>query len=207
MDLKQALEIAEKCKAVLAPACQRIEIAGSIRRKKPAVKDIELVCIPKMGYKSRTSGLFADDIDLSWPCRQFEECIGLLGHKIKGRFYGRYLQRELNYGVLKTDVINLDIFVCTPINWGFIFAIRTGPAEFSKYLMAFGKYKSLRFENGNVYRLGSPENLISVPDEADFFKLLEYDCPDPEKRNADDIIANINLANGSFTNYYVPPYK
>lgn len=43
MKLEQALEIAEKVKALLAPHCERIEIAGSIRRKKPDVKDIEIV--------------------------------------------------------------------------------------------------------------------------------------------------------------------
>lgn len=42
-----ALVIAEKIKAQLAPHCDRIEIAGSIRRKKPEVKDIEIVVIPK----------------------------------------------------------------------------------------------------------------------------------------------------------------
>lgn len=47
MKLAQALAIAEKVKALLAPHCERIEIAGSIRRKKPDVKDIEIVAIPK----------------------------------------------------------------------------------------------------------------------------------------------------------------
>ena len=47
MIYEQALEIAEKTKALLAPHCERIEIAGSIRRLKPFVKDIEIVAIPK----------------------------------------------------------------------------------------------------------------------------------------------------------------
>ena len=36
MELKKALNIAEKVKSLLAPHCERIEIAGSIRRKKAA---------------------------------------------------------------------------------------------------------------------------------------------------------------------------
>ena len=43
MEYNKALEIAEKTKAQLAPYCERIEIAGSIRRKKPDVGDIEIV--------------------------------------------------------------------------------------------------------------------------------------------------------------------
>lgn len=37
----EALLIAENIKAKLGPHCFRREIAGSIRRKKPVVKDIE----------------------------------------------------------------------------------------------------------------------------------------------------------------------
>jgi DNA polymerase/3'-5' exonuclease PolX len=42
MDYVQALAIAEQTRTALAPYCERIEIAGSIRRQKPQVKDIEL---------------------------------------------------------------------------------------------------------------------------------------------------------------------
>ena len=47
MEYEVAIEIAEKVKALLLPHCERIEIAGSVRRKKPNVKDIEIVAIPK----------------------------------------------------------------------------------------------------------------------------------------------------------------
>jgi len=56
MDHAQALTIAEQCRKALAPYCERIEIAGSIRRGKPQVKDIELVAMPKMV----PTGLFGD---------------------------------------------------------------------------------------------------------------------------------------------------
>ena len=46
MKYEEALKIAEEVKALLAPHCLRIEIAGSIRRKKPEVKDIEIVAYP-----------------------------------------------------------------------------------------------------------------------------------------------------------------
>lgn len=47
MKYEDAILIAERVKAELEPHCERIEIAGSIRRKKPEVKDIEIVAIPK----------------------------------------------------------------------------------------------------------------------------------------------------------------
>jgi DNA polymerase/3'-5' exonuclease PolX len=92
MKLEQALEIAEKVKALLAPHCERIEIAGSIRRKKPDVKDIEIVAIPK----PFDTGLFESGIATvvnKW-------------QKVKGELPCKYTQRILPEG------IKLDLFFC-----------------------------------------------------------------------------------------------
>jgi DNA polymerase/3'-5' exonuclease PolX len=47
MELERAQIIANQVKEKLEPYCERIETAGSIRRRRPWVKDIDLVCIPK----------------------------------------------------------------------------------------------------------------------------------------------------------------
>jgi DNA polymerase/3'-5' exonuclease PolX len=41
-----ALEITTRAQAALALYCHRISIAGSIRRQRPQVKDIEIVALP-----------------------------------------------------------------------------------------------------------------------------------------------------------------
>ena len=53
MQLAAALKLAEKIAAELLPFCDRLEIAGSIRRQRPNVNDIDLVCIPKDRAKLR----------------------------------------------------------------------------------------------------------------------------------------------------------
>ena len=45
--LNEAHAIAAEIITVLAPHCRRIEIAGSIRRQRPEVGDIEIVGIPE----------------------------------------------------------------------------------------------------------------------------------------------------------------
>jgi DNA polymerase/3'-5' exonuclease PolX len=45
MELQQAQKIASQVIQTLKPFCERIEVAGSIRRKRPFVHDIDLVCI------------------------------------------------------------------------------------------------------------------------------------------------------------------
>ena len=47
MQLEKARKIAESLKTSLENTCERMEIAGSIRRRKTDVGDIELLCIPR----------------------------------------------------------------------------------------------------------------------------------------------------------------
>ena len=47
MELEKARAIAEELKSLLEPGCERIPIAGSIRRRKSDIGYIELLCIPK----------------------------------------------------------------------------------------------------------------------------------------------------------------
>ena len=47
MKYENAIVIANQALSELAPNCERIELAGSIRRKKAEVKGIEVVAIPK----------------------------------------------------------------------------------------------------------------------------------------------------------------
>lgn len=48
MPLAKAQKIAENVKSFLEPYCQRVEIAGSVRREKTEVGDIEIVVIPQL---------------------------------------------------------------------------------------------------------------------------------------------------------------
>lgn len=47
MELEKAKVIAEDLTSLLAPVCEKIKVAGSIRRRKTQVGDIELLVIPK----------------------------------------------------------------------------------------------------------------------------------------------------------------
>lgn len=116
MKLEEAQVIAERIKAELAPHCERIEIAGSIRRKKPEVGDIEIVAIPK----PYDIGLFESGI--TPVVNQWE--------KVKGELPCKYTQRILPEG------IKLDLFFAEPDNWGLIYAIRTGNADNSPTMLA-----------------------------------------------------------------------
>lgn len=160
MELQKALEIAESVKAQLAPHCQRIEIAGSIRRKKPDVKDIEIVAIPK----PYDTGLFASGVATvvnQWP-------------KIKGELPCKYTQRML------PERIKLDLFFAVRENWGLIYAIRTGSDDYC--YKVFGKKwveKGYHSIDGHLTANGKR---VAVLEEADLFYRIGLPYVEPEFR-------------------------
>ena len=60
--LASAKEVTDQLVRLLAPHCERIAVAGSIRRKRPDVKDIELLCASKV---TSTADLFGRAVT-SW---------------------------------------------------------------------------------------------------------------------------------------------
>lgn len=162
MNYEQAKKIADSTLLELKPHCERIEIAGSIRRRKNNPNDIELVIIPK-----------PYDVDL------FESGIATVinqWEKVKGELPCKYTQRILPVG------IKLDIFFATHDNWGLIFAIRTGSAEFSHYVLANGWVeKGYHSINGMLVDKNGKE--VPIREEEDLFELIDRKWLDPEKRS------------------------
>ena len=159
----EAYSIALVVLELLRPHCIRCEIAGSIRREKPEVKDIEIVAIPKPFQ----TGLFEDGI---------AEVVNRW-QKVKGELeYGKtkYTQRILPEG------IKLDLFFAEPGNWGLIFAIRTGSADYSHKILASGWVKrGYKSEGGYLTQAGKTYNVL---EEKDLFDIIGLAYVEPKHR-------------------------
>jgi DNA polymerase/3'-5' exonuclease PolX len=119
--LTEARAIAERVVELLAPHCERLAIAGSIRREKALVGDIEIVAIPQPYEIDMFASGLAPIVN-GW-------------RKLKGDLqYNKckYTQRLLPEG------IKLDLFFATNRNWGWIMALRTGSADFARYKLLRG---------------------------------------------------------------------
>lgn len=183
MKLQTALPIAQRIQSLLAPHCIKCEIAGSIRRQKDDVKDIEIVCIPKTHGKSirRIS---------SWHTSVFN-----LGKILSGKLkQGKHIKIRL------PENIKLDLFVAKPDNYGFIKLIRTGSSEFSKGVMIEFNKLGYTSENGyikpqNALELGiSPENFI-FEEEQDVFDFLDLPYIQPvDRKSMRELIISKNKA-------------
>ncbi len=172
MEYKQAFEIAARLVEHLQPYCERVEIAGSVRRKRPEVKDIEIVALPCLQIGTNLFGEAVQTYDL------IDGATGL------GRFIKngpKYKQIYLPEGVM------LDLFcVIPPAQWGYLFAIRTGPAAFSKRLVTARKFGGwmpsyVKPEDGVIKSGG---HIIRMPEEADLFRFCGLPWIEPENRDA-----------------------
>ncbi|WP_420582067.1 hypothetical protein [Reichenbachiella sp.] len=161
MKLEQAQTIAEGVLAQLMPQCERAEIAGSIRRQNPEVKDIEIVAVPK----PYDVGLFASGI--ATVVDQWQ--------RIKGQLPCKYTQ------VMLPEGIKLDLFLVQPGNFGWQLALRTGSSDFNKYvLLRKLKDNYLRSEDGWIYR---GDTRLMVREESELFRLINMPYLEPVKRN------------------------
>lgn len=173
MQLEQARYLAETCLVTLRMYCSRVEIAGSIRRGKAEVKDIEIVCIPNVPDMR--------DMFYSGPC--FQDAVLDISEPDRNVIKNgeRYKQIKLHAG------INLDLFIVRPpAQWGVIFTIRTGPSDFSNWLVTQRNKRgalpsNCHVEDGQVIQGG---DVVQMPEEIDFLKFCGLGWIEPSQREA-----------------------
>ena len=182
IDLHEAQTIASKVLHHISPALDRGEIAGSIRRGKPVVGDVEIVAIPESHEK-------------------LVKLVRDVGQTIKPGVPGvvpwspkpgaRYIRVRLNEGM------NLDLFLANPNNWGGLFMMRTGSGvgpdgnTFNGFVPGiFSRFKKL--SGGGRMTDCMPTmptgEQLEVPEEQDFFDLLEMDFVPPTERTSKNVI-------------------
>lgn len=161
MKLEDAKAIADDVVAQLAPHCERIQIAGSIRRKRPTVNDIEIVMNPKPYFVGMFASGIATVID-KWP-------------KIIGELPCLHTQRLLPAGV------RCDLFIATELNWGMILALRTGSKEFSHKVLACG-WVAHGYKSANGILSRADGSSVYIREEEDLFHLLGLLWVPPENR-------------------------
>ncbi len=197
--LDEALQIARSFIGQIEDTCERIEIAGSVRRIKAEVKDIEIVAIPKLiyGYPATLDGSSLVDPDtntLHEKLKDMRDKYLIFSDRFskdhrKPPFGLRYYR--ISWAVEK---IPLDLFVVLPpADWGVIFAIRTGPSDLSFKLVTSALKQGLKVQDGQLFKLKNmnPDHnnkwvlgeKIPCPEETDFFKALGYrKVPEPQER-------------------------
>jgi DNA polymerase/3'-5' exonuclease PolX len=178
LSLKVARILANQVVQLLKPACIRLEIAGSIRRQKPAdIGDIEIVAISKIQL-----GLFQSIKDINQPILHtyLDSLLGLSIVKLD-----EWGPKYRKFTLLEHQDVPVDLFIVTPEQWGYTLAIRTGPASLSKKLVTYRTKRGylpghLTVKNSQLWTENGP---VPTPEEEHFFQALELPWLDPERRS------------------------
>jgi len=148
-------------------------VAGSVRRRKPEVNDIELLCIPRLG------GLIGE--------------VDLLDQTLIDLMHGEILGYRLNkrgratYGTKNKLMVHIpsgaavDIFSTTWDCWGMALFVRTGPREWN--IKAMSRFRELGMQ-GHAYGgvTDAKGNELGCPDEETVFQHLGWAYVPPERR-------------------------
>ena len=192
MWIRDAKAIADRLVEAMRPHCERIEIAGSIRRGCQVVKDIEIVAVPKFAPDPRPRTLFeVEQINLlhEWATAGGAAAAGVRWIKTgtaeivpwTPKADGRYWRGLVN------ESVKLDLFLTTPEQWGVIFLIRTGSREFSMGVMTYaGKRTPFRVEDGCLK--DTRGRALETFEEQDAFDALRLDYVEPPARTGFEAI-------------------
>lgn len=177
MSLRTARAVASEMVEAFRPYCDRIEVAGSIRRGRDWVNDIEIVAIPKSTVRQPDMDIFGEPIGKAVTVRDpgFIMVVDSIANPlVKGRpSDGKYLQ------MFTRDGVKVDLFLCQPDTWGYIYTIRTGSADFIRMMAARWVQMGYKGVEGQLTRFGKP---VSTPEEGDLFAMLHMAKPLPHQR-------------------------
>ena len=155
LKLETAQGIAAQVVEKLHPHCERIEIAGSIRRRRPLVHDIDLVCIPG------NQGAF------------------LVALQSLGRVTGG--EKLIKVYLAATT---LDVYIARPETWPTLLLIRTGSAKHNVMMCQRARQFGLivHADGRGLCNLGEDSPLSGINTEADIFSELKMHYKQPWER-------------------------
>ena len=182
MPLAEARKIADEIVAAIRPFCVRAEVAGSVRRRKEVVGDVEIVAIPS-DFDGLTAALskFGQHIKPGVP--------DVIPWQPKKN--AKYLRLRLSQG------INLDVFCANVDNWGPLFVMRTGSgtgpngSPWGGFVpQVFKRWKKV--SGGGRMTDCMPTTVdgvqLACAEETDFFELLGLEWVDPWDRTSNKAV-------------------
>ena len=164
LDLQPATKLANDLQAAVEIYCDRIEVAGSIRRQRPRVHDVDFVVMAKS--------------DGDW--QKISEVLKRL--KAKQNCSGNQLIKA--YLPCQNGLFQVDFYRAKPSTFGIHMLVRTGSAMHNCWLAghAISKRMRLKYSEGLI-KDGVP---IAGEDESGVFTAIGLPCPSPAEREIVD---------------------
>lgn len=154
MELEEAKVIASEVVERLRPYCEKIVVAGSIRRQKPMVRDIAIVLISR-------------------DRENLEEALMEMG---------TYKMAGLKIARIEMASISLDIYFATEETFATLLLIRTGSAENNIRLASLAKKRGWRLAASGDGLFNEKGERIAGDSEKSIFNALGLPYQEPWER-------------------------
>jgi len=165
LDRVEIEPLASKIVSTISPFCIRAEVAGSIRRCKSTVNDIDIVVQPK---------------PQSWiqVIKEIRRKFDAITEKQGEKLATLYVPFESKQG---QGYVEVDLYRASEGTWGILLLIRTGSAEHNIYLanLAIRKGYHLAYSKG---LLNERDEVVASKTEEEVFQALGLDYKSPEDR-------------------------
>lgn len=209
--LETAEAIARDLVEQLSGACGRIEIKGSIVRRRPMVGDIDIVCIPLLGeFRIPIYDMFVEGGERVLQVNHLDDALEALtqaGVWILDPELPRNGPRLKRLRHTPSGIC-ADLAIADKRRWGMIATLRTGPADFSKALVTLASKRGKQVSEGLLHghrasgygpdgkALPCPlsdccTQIISTPEEIDVFNRLGLDWLEPAARDVKAIFRHL----------------
>ena len=177
MRLEDARFLAEKVCAVLRPFCERVVVAGSVRRGRAEVNDVDIVAMPKpVDLPGALGGTAHFGESQVWK-DLVPKALVKWGLKLEAS--GQELLR-LSFPLTGFQV---DVYRARPETWGVILLVRTGSKEHNVKLCTLARSKGLKLSacEGVVSQDGFGQ-IIASKTEEEIFAALGLAFVEPKDR-------------------------
>lgn len=193
MKLEKARAVAEELKNGLGGECHRIEIVGDIRRQKPRVRKIKLLCI-----RAPLQHVFIsqDDLLFAWLMTS-RECLPEWDDPDAVHNWVMYLMEQgvlewtstggQTYSAAKKSVVHqpsgmaVDIVSTNERCWAVALVVTTGGAKTNRRIAAAAQEKGWRFQSSDD-GFDTPGGHITCKTEQEVFEAVGLSCLPPEQR-------------------------
>jgi DNA polymerase (family 10) len=159
LDLETAERIANEVKRKVEGLCEKVEVVGSIRRRKPKVHDIDFVVLASDSNWN----------ELVQVLKRSKATINCAGNAVIKTLYP---YKEIQFKV--------DFYRAKPSTYGIHKLIRTGSANHNMWLAGYAISKGLRLKYSQGLLKG--DSTIAGESEEGVFEALQLPCPEPPKR-------------------------
>jgi DNA polymerase (family 10) len=165
LDRSEVEPLAFKILQAIEPMCEKAQIAGSIRRRKGGVNDVDIVVLPRADFWLTIRRIVMNE---------FDAVAEKQGDKL-ATFYVPFASR------IGQGHVQVDLYRATESTWGILLLVRTGSKEHNVLLcnVALAKGMRLLYSQGLVDKDGK---VIAGKTEEEVFEALGLPFVVPQNR-------------------------